>query len=121
MPIITKRWEVAPTLPPEAIQELSGYPPILRQILYNRGYRTHELARLYLEAQPPPGCEPSNLIDLPKAIDRINYAIQHQEKIVVYGDYDADGVTSTALLGLALTHWAHVDEYILTGSMKATV
>lgn len=113
MPVITKRWEVAPTLPPDANQELSGYPPILRQILYNRGYLTHELARLYLEAQPPPGCEPSNLIDLPKAIDRINFAIKQQENIVVYGDYDADGVTATALLGLALKSLgANVKEYI---------
>ena len=113
MPIITKRWEVAPTLPPQAVQELTGYPPILRQILYNRGYRTHEQARLFLEAQPPPGCEPSNLVDLPKAIDRINDAIQQQESIVVYGDYDADGVTATALLGLALKSiGANVTEYI---------
>jgi hypothetical protein len=57
MPVITKRWEVALPLPSEANQELSGYPPILRQILYNRGYRTHEQARLYLEAQTPPGCQ----------------------------------------------------------------
>jgi single-stranded-DNA-specific exonuclease len=113
MPVINKRWELAPTLSQESNQELSGYPPILRQILYNHGYRTHELARLYLEAQPPPGCQPSNLIDLPKAIDRINYAIKQQEHIVVYGDYDADGVTATALLGLALKSLgANVTEYI---------
>ena len=113
MPVTNKRWEVAPTLNPESNQELSGYPPILRQILYNRGYPTHELARLFLEAQPPPGCQPSNLIDLPKAIDRINYAIECQESIVVYGDYDADGVTATALLGLALKSLgANVTEYI---------
>jgi len=113
MPVITKRWEVAPTLPAEAIQELSGYPPILRQILYNRGHRTHELARLYLEAQPPPGCEPFNLIDLPKALDRIRFAIQEHENILIYGDYDADGVTATALLGLALKSLgAEVTQYI---------
>ncbi len=113
MPVITKRWEVAPTLPADAIQELSGYHPILRQILYNRGYRTHEQARLYLEAQPPPGCEPFNLIGLPPATDRISHAIQRGENIVVYGDYDADGVTATALLGLALKSLgAEVTEYI---------
>jgi single-stranded-DNA-specific exonuclease len=113
MPVITKRWEVAPPPPSEAIQELSGYPPILRQILYNRGYRTHEQARLYLEAQPPPGCQPINLLNLPKAMDRINYAVNQHEKIVIYGDYDADGVTATALLGLALkTLGAEVKEYI---------
>jgi single-stranded-DNA-specific exonuclease len=113
MPVIIKRWEVASPLPSDAIQELSGYPPILRQILYNRGYRTHEQARLFLEAQTPPGSQPVNLLNLPKAMDRINYAIQHHENIVVYGDYDADGVTATALLGLALKALgAEVREYI---------
>jgi single-stranded-DNA-specific exonuclease len=113
MPVIAKRWEVASPLPTEATQELSGYPPILRQILYNRGYRTHDLARLYLEAQTPPGCQPVNLLNLPKALDRINHAIKQHEKIVVYGDYDADGVTATALLELALKSLgADVKEYI---------
>lgn len=110
---ITKRWEVAPALPSEAVQELSGYPPVLRQILYNRGYRTHEQARLFLEAQPPPGTQPMNMLNLPQAVDRINSAIHHQETIVIYGDYDADGVTATALLGQALKALgAKVREYI---------
>lgn len=113
MPVITKRWEVAEKLPSDVEQELIGYPPVLRQILYNRGFRTHEDARIYLEAQTPPGCEPNNILDLPKAIDRILYAIQHHEKIVIYGDYDADGVTATAVLGLALKSiGAEVQEYI---------
>jgi single-stranded-DNA-specific exonuclease len=113
MPVITKRWEVASVLPPEATQELSGYHPVLRQILYNRGYRTHEQAQIYLEAQTPPGRLPENLLNLPKAIDRINIAISQHENIVVYGDYDADGVTATALLGLALKSLgARVTEYI---------
>ena len=113
MPVITKYWEVAPPPPPEAIQELSGYPPILRQILYNRGYRTHEQARLFLEAQSPPGSQPLKLLNLPKAMDRIICAIQQHESIVVYGDYDADGVTATALLWLALNAiGAKVREYI---------
>jgi single-stranded-DNA-specific exonuclease len=100
--MITKRWEVASPPPAEAIQELSGYPPILRQILYNRGYHTHEQARSFLEAQPPVGTQPENLLDLTKAVNRIQYAIHHQEKVVIYGDYDADGVTATALLWIAL-------------------
>lgn len=113
MPLKTKRWEVATHPPVEAIQELSGYPPILRQILYNRGYHTHEQARLFLEAQPPPGTQPTNLLNLENAVDRIQYAIQHLEKIVVYGDYDADGVSATALLALALRALgAEAKEYI---------
>lgn len=113
MKVIAKRWEVAQPLPPGTVQELNGYPPILRQILYNRGYRTHEQARIFLEAQPPPGCDPTNILNLPQAVERINYAIQNHERIVVYGDYDADGVTATALLGLALKSLgAEVREYI---------
>lgn len=113
MTVITKRWEIAPTLPPQAIQELSGYPPVLRQILYNRGYTTHDKARLFLEAQTPLGSLPMNILDLPKAVERIIFAIQRHEKIVIYGDYDADGVTATALLGSALkTLGADVSEYI---------
>jgi single-stranded-DNA-specific exonuclease len=110
---ITKRWEVANPLPPEAIQELSDYHPVLRQILYNRGYTTHESARSFLEAQSPPGSLPSKMLNLPLAVERIIFAIQHHENIVIYGDYDADGVTATALLGLALKDMgAHVREYI---------
>ncbi len=110
---MTKRWVVAPPLPNEASQELHGYPPVLRQILYNRGYRTHDEARIYLEAQTPPGCQPTNLRNLPEAIERILFAIAQHENIVVYGDYDADGVTATALLGLAIKSLGGaVKEYI---------
>jgi single-stranded-DNA-specific exonuclease len=113
MKAVTKRWEVARPLPEDAVKELSGYPPVLRQILYNRGYITHEQARGFLEAQPPPGCDPTKILNLPQAVERINYAIQNHERIVVYGDYDADGVTATALLGLALKSLgAEVREYI---------
>ncbi len=110
---ITKRWEVKPRITQEAEQALLGYHPVLRQILFNRGYLTHEAARIFLEAQTPPGCLPANMLNLPTAVERIEYAIQNQESIAVYGDYDADGVTATALLGLALRSiGARVREYI---------
>ncbi len=110
---IQKRWEVAKPLPSEADQELSGYHPVLRQILFNRGYATHESARQFLEAQPPPDSQPGNMLNLPLAVERINHAIREHESIVIYGDYDADGVTATALLGLALKSvGASVREYI---------
>jgi single-stranded-DNA-specific exonuclease len=59
------------------------------------------------------GTDAAKMIDLPKAVDRIKFAILHRENIVVYGDYDADGVTATALLGMALKSFgAEVGEYI---------
>jgi len=51
---ITKRWQIAPSLSPDADAALHGYPPILRQILYNRGYASHEDARQFLEARMLP-------------------------------------------------------------------
>jgi single-stranded-DNA-specific exonuclease len=110
---LQKRWEVAEPLPPDAAQELIDYPPVLRQILFNRGYKTRQSATLFLEAQPPPGSQPANLLNLPAAVERINYAIRQNENIVIYGDYDADGVTATAVLVLALKSMgAKVREYI---------
>ncbi|MCK4900721.1 MAG: single-stranded-DNA-specific exonuclease RecJ, partial [Anaerolineales bacterium] len=92
---------------------LQEYPPILRQILFNRGYATQEIANQYLEAKMPPGTDASNLLGVPEATERIQYAIKTQERIAVYGDYDADGVTATALLVSALsTMGADVIGYI---------
>jgi single-stranded-DNA-specific exonuclease len=102
MPIQNKIWKVAPRLSNEDARPLLTYPPILRQILYNRGYQSAEQASQFLEAAPPPGSDPLNMLGIAGAVDRLNFAIQHGEKIAVYGDYDADGVTATALLVHAL-------------------
>jgi single-stranded-DNA-specific exonuclease len=98
MPSIEKRWQVAPPIPGEVSQQLSSYPPLLRQILYNRGLSTPESARQFLEARSPDGADPFNLKTMSEAVDRLHHAIDKHESIAVYGDYDADGVTATALL-----------------------
>ncbi|MEJ2264836.1 MAG: single-stranded-DNA-specific exonuclease RecJ [Anaerolineales bacterium] len=98
MPPLPKRWQVAAAIPPEVESNLSGYPPILRQILYNRGYPTPEAARQYVEARVPPGTDPFNILGMAEAVDRLEYAIRAREPIAVYGDYDVDGVTATTLL-----------------------
>lgn len=98
MPVLKKRWQVLPRIPAETDRALGNYPPILRQILYNRGYPTPEEAERFIQAQPPEGTEPHNLIGVTAAADRLARAIRSGESIAVYGDYDADGVTATALL-----------------------
>jgi len=95
---ITKKWQFPTPIAPEAEQSLRGYPEIMRQILFNRGYPTHEAARQFLEAGPTPYTDPDNLSGMTAALDRIRHAVRNQEKIAVYGDYDADGVTASALL-----------------------
>ncbi len=113
MNIAEKHWIIAPTLSPEAERTLINYHPILRQILYNRGYSTPELAQSYLEAKIPPGTDPYHLLGMELAVNRIQHAITKHEKIAIYGDYDVDGVTATALLVESLGNLgAQVQGYI---------
>jgi single-stranded-DNA-specific exonuclease len=113
MPPLEKTWHIPPPLPDEVHRALHGFPPVLRQILYNRGYADSESARLFLEGKPPPGCAAENLLGMAAAVERIRFAIQHDEAIAVYGDYDTDGVTATVLLVQTLhTLGARVRGYI---------
>jgi single-stranded-DNA-specific exonuclease len=97
-----KRWRVSPRISPDVDQALAPYPRVIRQSLFNRGIATAEKARQYLECQPLAGLDPFNLLGIETAVERLDHAIRTQEKIVVYGDYDVDGVTATALLTLVL-------------------
>lgn len=98
MPSLEKRWIIQARVPPSVEQTLSDYPPILRQLLFNRGYTTPEAAYRYLYAEPPPGTHPLAMRGIPEAVDRILFAIRKRQPIAIYGDYDVDGVTATALL-----------------------
>ncbi|MBI5965996.1 MAG: single-stranded-DNA-specific exonuclease RecJ, partial [Chloroflexi bacterium] len=93
-----KRWIVPPLITPEADSALLAFPPLLKQILFNRGYATDAEARAYLNAKPDFDPDPFQMTGMRPAVDRIRYAIQHHEPIAIYGDYDVDGVTATALL-----------------------
>ena len=92
-----KRWNIPPLITPEADSALVAFPPVLRQILFNRGYATDAEARAYLNAKPSFNADPYQMAGMRKAVDRIRYAIEHNEPIAIYGDYDVDGVTATAL------------------------
>lgn len=93
-----KRWIVPPLITPEADSALSAFPPVLRQILFNRGYATDADARAYLNAKPNFNTDPFQMTGMREAVDRIQLAIKNHEPIAIYGDYDVDGVTATALL-----------------------
>ena len=108
-----KQWQVRSVISPEASQALADYTPLMRQILYNRGYVTPEKAEGYLNASMPHIINPLGLLGMQLAVDRILQAIDSKESIVVYGDYDVDGVTATALLYEVLqVLGATVREYI---------
>ena len=97
-----KRWVIQPSITPQAEEALEKFPHILKQILFNRGYGTDAEARAFLKAQPISDTDPFQLIGMQNAVDRIQQALDKNEPIAIYGDYDVDGVTSTALLVQAL-------------------
>ena len=94
-----KLWTVAPLDKAEAneIQTEYGLPPIIAMLLQIRNIRTREEIEdfLFNESQI---ASPFEIKDMDKAARRVTQAIDSGELICVYGDYDADGVTSTALL-----------------------
>lgn len=100
---VRKRWQIAPRIPPEIEKKLTQYPAALRQLLYNRGVFDVETAEQYLSANGSL-FDPFELKDIRKAVERLLRAIQEGELIAVYGDYDVDGVTATALMVQTLRH-----------------
>ena len=93
-----KRWLIPPALTLEADKELQAFPPVLRQILFNRGYATDADARAFLKAEQNFNIDPYQMTGMRAAVERIRYALEQDEPIAIYGDYDVDGVTATALL-----------------------
>ena len=97
-----KRWVISPPVTEQADQALVKFPPILKQIVFNRGLAADAEARAFLKAEPSANTDPFQMTGMQATVDRICYALQHNEPIAIYGDYDVDGVTATALLVQAL-------------------
>ena len=98
-----KRWFISPILSSEADNALGVFQPILRQLLYNRGISTEASAQAFLNAEVDCNTSPFQLTGMSDAVDRVLEALNKHEKVAVYGDYDVDGVTATALLVQTLT------------------
>jgi single-stranded-DNA-specific exonuclease len=109
----TKRWQIHPPPTPQADAALEKFPPILRGLLFNRGVATDAEARDYLHARPGFDTDPFGLTGMDAAVGRIRLALERGEPVAVYGDYDVDGVTATALLVQSLRAFnGHVRGYI---------
>ncbi len=95
------RWEVDPEPDSQLVSGLSGevnIPANIVKILANRGINTSEAVRRFLDPQISDLQDPFNLYGMDKGIERANKALMTNEKIVIYGDYDVDGITATSLL-----------------------
>ncbi|MBI4436800.1 MAG: single-stranded-DNA-specific exonuclease RecJ [Candidatus Omnitrophica bacterium] len=95
-----KRWEIRipnPTLREELAEALHLHP-VTAQLLIHRGVETASQARAFLSHDLSSCHDPFNLKDMEKAVGRLKRALKEKEKVLVWGDYDVDGVTSTSLL-----------------------
>ncbi len=104
------RWRLAP--PPPSALEAVHPNPIVQRVLARSGIRDAESGRAFLDRIMGDD-DPFRLAGMHTAVDRIQRALHAGERIVVYGDYDADGVTGAALLTQALKALgADVDAHI---------
>lgn len=109
-----KSWKFPPEISVDAsLIEAALGSELLAKLLVRRGLKTAEMARTFLDAAQYKPTSPFELPNIERAIERIEKAIDGQEKITVYGDYDVDGVTATSVLITVLRDLgAQVDFYI---------
>ena len=97
----------------KTLSETFGITELIAKILVNRGYDTVEAANAFLRPELSGLHDPFLLHDMDKAIERLMQAIDSGQKIIVYGDYDVDGMTSTAIMTWALELMgANVDYFV---------
>ena len=99
-----ERWRLAPPCPEgrRALEE-AGLPSLLAGVLSSRGITEAGRARRLLSPEGEPIPDPRLLKDMDRAAARVRLALERGELICVYGDYDVDGITATALLTQFLT------------------
>lgn len=99
------QWQKPQPVAPELLKKItveSNLPESVVKILAGRGYDTTAEIQQFLDTDLANLTTPDHFHDLDKAVARIEQAIEDDQKITVYGDYDADGVTSTSIIVEAL-------------------
>jgi len=97
------RWNLLPPVPHQYLVSNSSIPPLIVQLLFNRGLKEPTQLASFLAADQNLCSSPLLLPDMHQAVARIYQALLSGEPIAIYGDYDADGITATALLVQGLT------------------
>ncbi|HEX6510350.1 MAG TPA: DHH family phosphoesterase, partial [Chloroflexota bacterium] len=105
-------WRLEPRIPADVLELLPGESVMLAHLLYCRGYHTPDEIRVVLAGETITH-DPFLLPDMERAVDRIARAVETGERVAVYGDFDCDGITATAVLvttlqRLGLSPIAHI-------------
>ncbi len=95
-----RRWEIYPPNPSlqETFSKELEISPITAQVLANRGINQIDQADQFLHPSLSHLHSPFLMKDMEKAVDRIIQALSRKEQVLIYGDYDVDGITSTAII-----------------------
>ncbi len=97
----------------DALAQALDIPPAIARVLVNRKILTEEAARAFLFGELDRLHDPYLMKDMGKAVSRIEAAIARGEKILIFGDYDVDGVLSTVMLKKALTTLGAKADYFI--------
>src|SRR5258707_15867165 len=98
---VARRWSLAvrDVASEQALERELGVRPLLASLLANRGFRSPAAAAAFLSASLSEHLRSPMLFgEMPKAAGRLLEAIRKKERIAIYGDYDVDGITSSAAL-----------------------
>ena len=110
------KWELADNASSVTVDNLEkelGISRILATLLAQQGIDSTEQAKKFFEPSIEEIHDPTLLHDMDKAVERIEQAVEKQEQITIYGDYDADGITSTSLMyETLLSIGANVNYYV---------
>ncbi len=98
-----RRWNLLPSAPDKYLVNTSGFPPLITQLLYNRSLTEPSQLESFMAADERLSGNPFLLPDMQPAVARIYRALLSGENIAIYGDFDVDGITATALLVQGLT------------------
>lgn len=110
----SKHWLISHAAPEDHLKQFAWLPPTVVQVLYNRGLTEPGEVEAFLKLDGAgSSADLFRMKGLNRALDRIAAAIRGREPIAIYGDYDVDGVTATALLVQTLAAFgANVRPYI---------
>ena len=111
-----KRWVIKERGDPNQVLELSralNINTLLANLLVQRGVTNFDEARTFFRPKLTQLHDPFLMKDMDRAVERIEMAIRHREKILVYGDYDVDGTTAVALVyTFFISIYKDIDFYI---------
>ncbi|HBB02335.1 MAG: exonuclease RecJ, single-stranded-DNA-specific exonuclease [Candidatus Peregrinibacteria bacterium GW2011_GWF2_38_29] len=95
MSVLNKKWHIKNT---------DASASLLEKLLANRNLRDHRSIKTFLEPSIKDLYNPFLMSDMRKAVNRIKQAIKDEERIIIYGDYDVDGITGTTIAVRVLRH-----------------